>query len=124
MVAIYLLSFATTFYVLLAEHDSFKHILISFVTTFVAMTDGIEYDDLFVTVGWFPKIYELKIFVLVLFVLTMSIVVNNALIGLAVGDANEVMKTANVDKFRRRVRKNSFRISERPLLSAIYKYLK
>ena len=88
------------------------------------MTDGIEYDDLFVTVGWFPKIYELKIFVLVLFVLTMSIVVNNALIGLAVGDANEVMKTANVDKFRRRVRKNSFRISERPLLSAIYKYLK
>ena len=88
------------------------------------MTDGIEYDDLFVTVGWFPEIYELKIFVLVLFVLTMSIVVNNALIGLAVGDANEVMKTANVDKFRRRVRKNSFRISERPFLSAIYKYLK
>ena len=30
---------------------------------------------------------------------------NNALIGLAVGDANEVMKSASFDKFLRRVRK-------------------
>ena len=72
------------------------------------MTDGINYDDLFVAVGWYPKTYQLKMTVLVLFVLIMSIVVNNALIGLAVGDANEVMKSANVDKFRRRVRRNTF----------------
>ena len=105
MVAIYLLSFASTFYVLLAEHDSFRNIVVSIVSTFVAMTDGVTYEDLFVVMGWYPKIYELKMAILVLFMLTMSIVVNNALIGLAVGDANEVMKSASVDKFRRRVRK-------------------
>ena len=110
MVAIYLLSFASTFYVLLAEHDSFRNIVISFISTFVAMTDGVTYEELFVTMGWYPTMYELKMTVLVLFMLTMSIVVNNALIGLAVGDANEVMKSASVDKFRRRVRKFVFDI--------------
>ena len=69
------------------------------------MTDGVTYEDLFVVMGWYPKIYKLKMAILVLFMLTMSIVVNNALIGLAVGDANEVMESASVDKFRRRVRK-------------------
>ena len=68
------------------------------------MVDGIDYDDLFVPVGWYPKIYDLKMVVLVLFIFTMPIVVNNALIGLAVGDTNEVMKSARFDKFLRRVR--------------------
>ena len=70
------------------------------------MTNGIDYDNLFVTVGWYPAIYELKMVILILFLLTMSIVVNNALIGLAVGDADEVMKSASFDKFLRRVRRN------------------
>ena len=70
------------------------------------MTNGIDYDNLFVTVGWYPAIYELKMAILILFLLTMSIVVNNALIGLAVGDADEVMKSASFDKFLRRVRRN------------------
>ena len=108
MVLIYLLSFASTFYVLLAEHESFRNISNSFVSTFVAMMDGIDYDNLFVTVGWYPKSYELKMVILVLFMLTMSVVVNNALIGLAVGDTNEVMKSASFDKFLRRVRENRF----------------
>jgi hypothetical protein len=81
---------------------------ISFVTTFVSMMDGIHYDSLFVAVGWYPDIYEIKLVVLVFFLLTMSIVVNNALIGLAVGDANEVMKSASFDKFRQRVRRRAF----------------
>ena len=114
MVVIYLLSFATTFYVLLAEHDSFRNIYISFVSTFVAMVDGIDYDGLFVTVGWYRKMYEFKMLVLVLFMLTMSIVVNNALIGLAVGDANEVMKSASFDKFLRRVSGYLFNTTDGP----------
>lgn len=72
------------------------------------MMDGVSYDDLFVTIGWHPRVYELKLTVLVFFILTMSIVVNNTLIGLAVGDANEVMESAYIDRFRRRVRINSF----------------
>ena len=72
------------------------------------MMDGVSYEDLFVTIGWYPRVYELKLTVLVLFILTMSIVVNNTLIGLAVGDANEVMESAHIDRFRRRVRINSF----------------
>ena len=68
------------------------------------MTNGLDYDNLFVAVGWYPTIYELKIIIFILFLLT-SIVMNNALIGLAVGDANEVMKSASFDKFLRRVRK-------------------
>ncbi|XP_028403676.1 transient receptor potential cation channel subfamily A member 1-like isoform X2 [Dendronephthya gigantea] len=104
VVVIYLLSFASTFYVLLAEHDSFRNIYISFVSTFVAMLDGIDYENLFVANGWYPQTYELKMVFLVLFMLTMSIVVNNALVGLAVGDTNEVMKSANFDRFLRRAR--------------------
>lgn len=103
MVLIYLLSFASTFYVLLAEHESFRNIYISVVSTFVAMISGFEYDKMFVTVGWYPQIYEVKMVFLVLFILKMAIVVNNALIGLAVGDATEVMKSASFDKFARRV---------------------
>ena len=114
MVVIYLLSFASTFYVLLAEHESFRNLSISFVSTFVAMLDGIDYDGLFVTAGAYRTIYEFKMVVLVLFMLTMSIVVNNALIGLAVGDANEVMKSARCDKFLRKVRGYLFNTTDRP----------
>lgn len=67
------------------------------------MIEGIDYDNLFVSYGWYPQTYDLKMVFLVLFMLTMSIVVNNALIGLAVGDTNEVMKSASFDRFLRRV---------------------
>jgi hypothetical protein len=87
----------------------------------VAMMDGIDYDNLFVTVGWYPKSYELKMVILVLFMLTMSVVVNNALIGLAVGDTNEVMKSASFDKFLRRVRGNRFNATTVP--SGLGKYI-
>jgi hypothetical protein len=68
------------------------------------MTSGFEYEEQFIKVGWHAEIYELKMAVLILCILVLSIVVNNALIGLAVGDTDEVMKSAKVDKFKRRVR--------------------
>ena len=67
------------------------------------MTSGLEYNSHFLKFGWYRNIYELKMIILILFVLAISIVVNNALIGLAVGDTNEVMKTAKFVKFKRRV---------------------
>ena len=108
VVVIYLLSFSTTLYILLAEHDGFRNIYISIVSTFVGMISGFEYEKQFLKVGWHAPIYELKMAVLILCILVMSIVVNNALIGLAVGDTDEVMKLAKFDKFKRRVRVTGF----------------
>ncbi|XP_028403677.1 transient receptor potential cation channel subfamily A member 1-like isoform X3 [Dendronephthya gigantea] len=105
VVIIYLLSFSSTFYVLLTEKYSFRNIIMSAVTTFVAMTSGFEYSDNFVyyVPGWpHSEIYELKLVILILFILVMTIVVNNALIGLAVGDTDKVMKSAKFDKLKRR----------------------
>ena len=67
------------------------------------MVDSVDYQNMFVKVGWYSTIYELKLVIFILFMLTMSIVVNNALIGLAVGDTNEVMKSARFDKFLQQV---------------------
>ena len=67
------------------------------------MLQGFEYGEQFVKVGRYEETYEVKFVILVLFILLMSIVVNNALVGLAVGDTDKVMKSAKFDKFRRRV---------------------
>ena len=66
------------------------------------MTSGLDnYSKHFVNNS---ETYEIKLVILVLFILVMMIVVNNALIGLAVGDTDEVMKSAKIDKFKQRVR--------------------
>ena len=72
------------------------------------MFNGFEYQNSFVSKGWHPEFYELKLILLVVFVLVMSVVVNNALIGLAVGDTDEVMKTAKFNKCKRRVSVKNF----------------
>ena len=103
VVFIYLLSFASTFYILLAEYESYRTFPISIVSTFMAMTSGPDYYELFLLEGAYPQLYYIKLVFLVLFVLVMSIVVNNTLIGLAVGDTNEVMKSAKLEKFLHKV---------------------
>ncbi|CAB4030156.1 transient receptor potential cation channel subfamily A member 1-like [Paramuricea clavata] len=89
-------------YIIVVQKIFYTVMKISIVSTFVAMTSGFEYEEQFVNVGWHAEIYELKMAVLILCILVLSIVVNNALIGLAVGDTDEVMKSAKVDKFKRR----------------------
>ena len=76
---------------------------ISFFSTFVAMMNGFENNDLFLKKGMYPQLFHIKLFVLLLFLLIMSIVVQNVLIGLAVGDTHEVMKLATFGKLKRRV---------------------
>ena len=69
------------------------------------MSSGLDnYSKHFVKYGWNSETYEIKLVILILFILVMMIVVNNALIGLAVGDTDEVMKSAKIDKFKQRVR--------------------
>jgi secreted trypsin-like serine protease len=78
---------------------------IALVSTFVTMSSGLDnYSKHFVKYGWNSETYEIKLVILILFILVMMIVVNNALIGLAVGDTDEVMKSAKIDKFKQRVR--------------------
>ena len=97
------MSFSTTFYILLAEHDGFNSFGVSIVSSFNAMINGIDYETLFVEEGEYPRLYEIKLIVLVVFIVVMSIVVNNTLIGLAVGDTEQVMKSARFEKFRHKV---------------------
>ena len=97
------MSFASTFYILLGDQQSYRSFPISIVSTFMAMMSGTNYEEYFVREGFYPEHYNLKMIVLVIFVLVMSIVVNNTLIGLAVGDTNEVMKSARLEKFLRKV---------------------
>ena len=110
MVLIFLLSFATTFYILLGEHESYHDYPIAIVSTFVMMMSGPDYKSHFVPEckGIYPELYSLKLIVLVMFIIVMSIVVNNTLIGLAVGDTDEVMKSAILDKFLNKVKRFCF----------------
>lgn len=105
VITVYVLTFSTTFYILLTEHSVFRNMYISFFSTFIAMMNGLEYDEYFLKKGMYPQLFHLKLFVLLLFFLALSIVVQNVLIGLAVGDTHEVMKLASFDKFVRRVSK-------------------
>ena len=95
----FLLSFGSTFYLILAEYDGFHEFGVAIVSTFVAMMDGLDYHTHFLDKGRLhPELFELKMVALVLFIIVMSIVVNNTLIGLAVGDTDEVMKSAKLEK--------------------------
>ncbi|XP_046851415.1 transient receptor potential cation channel subfamily A member 1-like isoform X2 [Xenia sp. Carnegie-2017] len=107
VVVVYILTYSTTFYILLAEDHSFGNMYISFFSTFVAMMNGFENNDLFLKKGMYPQLFHIKLFVLLLFLLIMSIVVQNVLIGLAVGDTHEVMKLATFGKLKRRLQGRS-----------------
>ncbi|XP_046847838.1 transient receptor potential cation channel subfamily A member 1-like isoform X2 [Xenia sp. Carnegie-2017] len=104
VITVYVLMFSTTFYILLTEHSVFRNMYISFFSTFIAMMNGLDYDEYFLKKGMYPQLFHLKLFVLLLFFLALSIVVQNVLIGLAVGDTHEVMKLASFDKFVRRAK--------------------
>ncbi|CAB4008243.1 Transient receptor potential cation channel subfamily A member 1, partial [Paramuricea clavata] len=94
------MAFASTFYLLFAEKSRFENFPIAVLSTFVAMLGDFSYDDLFVEVGDYKNFYNFKICMFIVFVLFMVIVVNNVLIGLAVGDTDHVMSMAKVQRLR------------------------
>ena len=98
------MSFASTFYITLAEFKCYHNFGVAIVSTLIAMISGPSYDDEFVKKNkMHPDQYGLNMVVIVLFIIVMSIVVNNTLIGLAVGDTDEVMKSAKLEKIREKV---------------------
>jgi transient receptor potential cation channel subfamily A protein 1 len=97
------MAFASTFYLLFAEKSRFENFPIAILSTFMAMLGDFGYDDLFVEVGDYKNFYNFKIVMFIVFVLLMVIVVNNVLIGLAVGDTDHVMSMAKVERLRQHV---------------------
>ena len=97
------MAFASTFYLLFAEEDRFKNFPIAVLSTFVSMLGDFSYDDLFVNVGFYKDFYSFKLLMFIIFVLLMVVVVNNVLIGLAVGDTEYVMNMAKVQRLRQHV---------------------
>ena len=97
------MAFASTFYLLFAEQSRFVNFPIAILSTFVSMLGDFSYDDLFVQVGPYKDFYSFKLFVFVFFVLLMVVVVNNVLIGLAVGDTEYVMNMAKVQRLKQHV---------------------
>ena len=97
------MAFASTFHLLFAERDRFSNYPIAVLSTFVSMLGDFSYDDLFVPVGEYKVFHSFKLAMFVVFVLLMVVVVNNVLIGLAVGDAEYVMTMAKVQRLREHV---------------------
>ena len=90
------MAFASTFYVLLAEHSRFYNFPIAVLSTFVSMLGDFKYDSLFLKVGYHKDFYYFKLLMFIMFVSLTVVVVNNVLIGLAVGGTTYVMSMAKV----------------------------
>ena len=103
LIVLFCMAFASTFYLLFAEQDRFSNYPIAVLSTFVSMLGDFSYDDLFVAVGDYKDFHSFKLGMFVVFVLLMVVVVNNVLIGLAVGDTEYVMAMAKVQRLRQHV---------------------
>ena len=106
IIVLFCMAFASTFNLLLAERPRFRNFGLSVLSSFIAMLGDFAYDDLFVDIGLYPAFYTFKLFAFVVFVLLMGIVVNNVLIGLAVGDTDRVINKAKVQRLREQVSSN------------------
>ena len=97
------MAFASTFYVLLAEQSRFENFPVAVLSTFVSMLGDFQYDSLFLKVGYHKDFYNFKLLMFIMFILLMVVVVNNVLIGLAVGDTEYVISMAKVQRLRQHV---------------------
>lgn len=100
------MAFASTFYLLFAETGRYGNYPIAVLSTFISMLGDFSYDDLFVEEGYYKDFYSFKIGVFIVFVLLMVVVVNNVLIGLAVGDTEYVISMAKVQRLKQHVSLN------------------
>ncbi|CAB4009212.1 transient receptor potential cation channel subfamily A member 1-like [Paramuricea clavata] len=104
LIVLFCMAYASTFYLLLAEYSRFKNFPIAILSTFVSMLGDFKYDSLFLKVGYHTDFYDFKLLMFVMFVLLMVVVVNNVLIGLAVGDTTYVMSMAKVQSLRQHIK--------------------
>ncbi|KAJ7385791.1 Transient receptor putative cation channel sub A member 1 [Desmophyllum pertusum] len=105
--AIVLVGYALVFYVLLKDEDNFSSVWLSFVKIFVMMVGEMDYSDVLSgnvvnnakvpgTDILYVPLPEFSYIIFMLFVLSVSIVLMNLLVGLAVGDIDSIQKTASL----------------------------
>ncbi|XP_046854435.1 transient receptor potential cation channel subfamily A member 1-like isoform X2 [Xenia sp. Carnegie-2017] len=104
LIMLFVMAFASPFYILMVEKPRFKSFPIAILSTFVSMLGDFKYDDLFLKISDFNAFYYLKLFMFVNFLLLMVLVVNNVLIGLAVGDTQYVMEMAKVERLKQHMK--------------------
>lgn len=105
--AVLLLGFTLVFFVLLKEEDNFSSVWFSMVKVFVMMLGEVDYTDMLSdnvvnsakvpgTSILYVPFPELSYVLFVVFVLSVSVVLMNLLVGLAVGDIDSIQKTATL----------------------------
>lgn len=102
----FIVAFAVAFFILLPGQDSFSTIGYSVLKTAVMMTGEQDFGDIFFSqsednseADALRALFKSSTLVVyVIFLPTMSIIVLNLLIGLAVGDINELMKNAKIER--------------------------
>lgn len=105
--AVVLIGFTLAFHVLLVEEDNFTSVWISFVKIIVMMVGEMDYSSLLSsnvvnsakvpgTEFLYVPLPVLSYVTFMLFVLSVSIILMNLLVGLAVGDIDTIQKTASL----------------------------
>ncbi|CAB4010974.1 transient receptor potential cation channel subfamily A member 1-like [Paramuricea clavata] len=97
--ALLFISFTVSFYIIFTESEEkeFNTIINSFLKVLAMVMGELDYTGLRYHASKLPDDMEvIAIAVFVVFCLTMALVVNNLLIGLAVGDIEAVQKTAEI----------------------------
>ncbi|CAH3180194.1 unnamed protein product [Porites evermanni] len=97
LVILFLLSFGITFYMLIDENETFISLPHWLLTVFVMTLGELNYADNFMP--WEYPFSSLVNFLFVIFVLSMPIILMNMLVGLAVGDIDNIQKNATMDRY-------------------------
>ncbi|KAJ7373642.1 Transient receptor putative cation channel sub A member 1 [Desmophyllum pertusum] len=95
---LFILAFATTFYMLIDEHELFVSLPHWLLTIFVMTLGELNYDDHFLPWELFP-FSNLVNTLFVIFVFAMPIILMNMLVGLAVGDIENIQRNARTHRY-------------------------
>ncbi|KAL9951430.1 hypothetical protein ACROYT_G044089 [Oculina patagonica] len=94
---LFILSFGTTFYMLIDENELYLSLPHWLLTIFVMTLGELNYADTFMP--WEFPFSTLVNVLFVIFVLAMPIILMNMLVGLAVGDIDNIQRNATMDRY-------------------------
>ncbi|XP_070579659.1 transient receptor potential cation channel subfamily A member 1-like [Ptychodera flava] len=96
---LFAVGFAFSFYMLLATLDAYSSLGKSLITTLVMTIGELSYADAFYNENpELNKWEEISLVMYIVFIFVMPIVLMNLMLGVAVGDIDEVRKTATIEK--------------------------
>lgn len=98
--SVFLLTFALAFHSLLPNQDEFDHLGFSIMKTMAMSIGELDFGDMFFSDDTRPPFYTVTCLVFVVFLTIMSISAMNLLVGMAVGDINELSSQSEVLAFK------------------------